>query len=66
MSDNTVALIDRLAEVSLVYPVPPIRFIQSLLAEAVDDRPEGDCSNGLLTNSGIAGTLKHCFSPELL
>jgi len=70
MRDATVALIDRLAQVSLekdILTVPQVGFIRSLLAKAVeDDRPEGDCSNGLLTNVGIAGTLTHCFSPELL
>lgn len=70
MRDATVALIDRLAQVSLeknVLTVPQVGFIRSLLAKAVeDDRPEGDCSNGLLTNNGIAGTLTYCFSPELL
>ena len=44
-----------------------VGYIRSILALAVeDDRPEGDCSNGLSTNTGIEGTLTHCYSPELL
>jgi hypothetical protein len=70
MRDATVALIDRLAQVSLekdILTVPQVGFIRSLLAKAVeDDRPEGDCSNGLATDTGLSGTLTHCFSPELL
>lgn len=70
MVSASVGLIDRLLQVSLekdVLTVPQVGFIRSLLAKAVeDDRPEGDCSNGLSTDTGLSGTLTHCFSPELL
>jgi hypothetical protein len=70
MVSASVALMDRLLQVSLekdVLTVPQVGFIRSLLAKAVeDDKPEGDCANGLLTETGISGTLTHCFSPELL
>jgi hypothetical protein len=70
MRDATTALMDRLMQVSLekdILTVPQVGYIRSLLAKAVEDeRPEGDCSNGLSTDTGIEGTLTHCFSPQLL
>jgi hypothetical protein len=47
--------------------VMQVGFARSLLSLALeDDKPEGDCSAGLATETAIAGTLTHCFSPELL
>lgn len=44
-----------------------IGYARALLALAMEDvKPEGDCSNGLSTDTGIQGTLTHCYSPELL
>ncbi len=42
-------------------------YARSLLSLALEDnKPEGDCANGLLTDTPIKGTLSKCFSPELL
>ncbi|GAX19189.1 hypothetical protein FisN_4Lh226 [Fistulifera solaris] len=42
-------------------------YARSLVSLALeDDKPEGDCANGLLTDTPIKGTLGKCFSPELL
>jgi hypothetical protein len=44
-----------------------VGFVRSLLSLALmDEKPEGDCSAGLATETGLAGTLLHCFSPQLL
>jgi hypothetical protein len=44
-----------------------IGYARSLLSLALeDDKPEGDCANGLATETSIEGTLTHCFSSELL
>jgi hypothetical protein len=44
-----------------------VGFARSLLSLALEDeKPEGDCSAGLATETAIEGTLTHCFSPELL
>lgn len=42
-------------------------YARSILSLALeDDKPEGDCANGLLTDTPIKDTLAKCFSPELL
>lgn len=42
-------------------------YVRSLLSLALEDnKPEGDCSNGLLTDTPIKDALAKCFSPELL
>ncbi|GAX19188.1 hypothetical protein FisN_4Lh227 [Fistulifera solaris] len=44
-----------------------VSYARSLLSLALEDnKPEGDCANGLLTDTPIKGTLSKCFSPELL
>lgn len=68
--DTTVTLAETVMTNALeagdLTPVQ-VGFIRSILALAVEDeRPEGDCSNGLSTDTGMAGTMTHCFSPELL
>ena len=70
MVSTSVGLMDRLLEASIekdILSVPQVGFIRSLIAKAVeDDKPEGDCSNGLLTETATSSALTHCFSPELL
>jgi hypothetical protein len=42
-------------------------YARSLVSLALEeDKPEGDCANGLLTDTPIKDTLGKCFSPELL
>lgn len=68
--DTTVTLVESIMINALEagnFTGLQVGFIRSLLALAVEDeRPEGDCSNGLSTDTGLEGTLTHCFSPELL
>lgn len=68
--DTTIELVDKIMydameKGNLTYS--HASFLRSIMALAVEDnRPEGDCSNGLSTVTGVAGTLTHCFSPKLL
>ena len=68
--DTTVSLVERIMKNSLKQgnlTNSQVGHIRSILALAVeDDRPEGDCSNGLSTTNLMSGTWNHCFSPELL
>ena len=68
--DTTVTLVERVMQHEYEQgnlTAIQMGFIRSVLALTVEDgRPEGDCSNGLSTNTGISGTITHCFSPELL
>ena len=44
-----------------------VGYIRSLLSLAIEDeKPEGDCSNGLATTTRMRNHPNSCFSPELL
>ena len=44
-----------------------VGYLRSLLSLAIEDqKPEGDCSNGLATTTRMKNNPNSCFSPELL
>ncbi|KAL7570966.1 hypothetical protein ACA910_002593 [Epithemia clementina (nom. ined.)] len=46
---------------------PQLGYVRSLLSLALEDeKPEGDCSNGLATTTRMRDHPNKCFSPELL
>ncbi|CAM9850701.1 unnamed protein product [Choristocarpus tenellus] len=47
--------------------VPQMGFVRTLVSRAIEDeKPEGDCADGLATETLAKGTLHHCYSPDLL